>query len=146
MVLGYVTQTEKRIRAEGASIASIVSRVELRSGLSKAMALVCDAIVRLYDANRALLVIHEIGSDRVWLWEGARLIAGSSAPLRITALDSGSVPTYLFAPAATAWHAIRRRDDRLDVVALDRGRRAKPPAAARPSRTDSWRPPARFTR
>ena len=119
VVLGYVTQTEKRIRAEGASIASIVSRVELRSGLSKAMALVCDAIVRLYDANRALLVIHEIGSDRVWLWEGARLIAGSSAPLRITALDSASVPTYLFATTATAWHAIRRRDDRLDVVALD---------------------------
>ena len=59
VVLGYVTQTEKRIRAEGASIAAIVSRVELRSGLSKAMALVCDAIVRLFDANRAILVIHE---------------------------------------------------------------------------------------
>ena len=54
VILGYVTQTEKRIRAEGASIAAIVGRIELRTGLSKAMALVCDAIVRLYDANRAI--------------------------------------------------------------------------------------------
>jgi len=44
VLLGYVTQTEKRIRAEGASIAAIVSRVELRTGLSKAMALVCMAL------------------------------------------------------------------------------------------------------
>ena len=120
VLLGYVTQTEKRIRAEGASIAAIVSRVELRTGLSKAMALVCDAIVRLFDANRAILVIHETASDRVWLWEGGRLNPGPTVPLRVTALDRNSLDTYLFAPISTAWHAIRRRDDRLDVVALDR--------------------------
>ena len=133
VLLGYVAQTEKRIRAEGASIAAIVSRVELRSGLSRAMALVCDAIVRLFDANRAILVVHETASDRVWSWEGARLIAGSTPALRANALDPGSLATYLFAPTATAWHAVRRRDDRLDVVALDReGARSHQPGPAIP--------------
>jgi signal transduction histidine kinase len=134
-LLGYVTQTEKRIRAEGASIAAIVGRIELRSGLSKAMALVCDAVVRLFDANRAILVIHEAATDRLWSWEGARLAAGSTVPLRITPLDQDSVETYFFAPAPTAWHAVRRCDDRLDVVALDReGARSRQPPPAIPER------------
>jgi signal transduction histidine kinase len=135
VLLGYVTQTENRMRVEEASIAAIVSRVELRLGLSKAMALVCDAVVRLFDANRAILVIHEAATNRVWSWEGARLIAGSSAPLRVSALDPGSRDTYLFGPASTAWHAVRRPDDGLDVVALDphgsRSRQA-PPAIPEP--------------
>ncbi len=131
VLLGYLTQTEKRIRAEGASIAAIVSRIELRMGLSKAMALVFDAIVRLFDANRAILVIHEIASDRVWSWEGARLHAGSTVPLRVAALNPGTLDTYLFAPDSTAWHAVRRSDDGLDVVTIDReGARTRelPPA------------------
>ena len=78
------------------------------------------------------MVIHEVASDRVWSWEGARLVGGSTA-------RSGSPPSIrerrdvLFAPAATAWHAVRRRDDRLDVVTLDRdGARSRQPPPAIP--------------
>jgi hypothetical protein len=137
VILGYVTQTERRIRTEADSIAAIVNRVELRSGLSKALALVCDAMVRIFDANRAILVVRDVASDRVWSWEGARLVAGGAKALQPTVLDTARQDTFLFAATATAWHAVRRPDDRLDVVP---GRRR------RPSRRDSSRPSVRFTR
>jgi signal transduction histidine kinase len=119
VLLGYMAQTEKRFRAEAATIGAIVGRVELRSGLTQTITQVLDATVRLFAAKRAVLVVHEITTGRIASWEAGPRTDPSGPSLRVTPLDERSVGTYLFAPSAAAWHAIRR-GARLDVVALDR--------------------------
>jgi signal transduction histidine kinase len=121
ILLAYIAQAEKRLRAEADTLAGIVSRLELRLGLKNTMAVVFDAVVRLVGADRALLVVREVSSGHVSLWEGGRNTGPSSAP-RVTRLDARRFESFMVAPGAAAWYAVRRVKprERLDIVALGR--------------------------
>ena len=123
VVTGYLVQTQKQSRTEAVSIANTMSRADVRVGLKRTMSEVFDAIFKLFDPNRALLVVHEVASDQVYMWDVRRSSEGSVPSVRVSEIASDRLPTYMFAPSAGAWHAVRRngsRGERLDVVALDR--------------------------
>jgi signal transduction histidine kinase len=119
ILLAYIAQTEKQLRNEAATLASLVSRIELRLGLKHTMAVVFDAVVELAGADRALLVVREVSSGKISLWEGGRQGDGNAAP-RVTAIGTHSFEHYKVAPDVAGWYAVRRttRRERLDVVAL----------------------------
>jgi len=73
------------------------------------------------------------------MWEAGRCVEGSAREIRSKLLESDSLPTYMFAPAAAAWHARRggRGGERFDVVALDRG-------GSRLSNPEGWAFPPEF--
>jgi signal transduction histidine kinase len=122
VLLAYIAQAEKQLRSESATLAGIVSRIELRLGLKHTMAVVFDAVVRLVDADRVLLVVREVSSGQVSLWEGGRHAGGSTAAPRVTPLDSRRFEPFMVAPGAGAWYAVRRTAsrERLDIVAQAR--------------------------
>jgi signal transduction histidine kinase len=122
VLTGYLAQSEKQFRSEVIAIGAIVGRADVRAGFKKTMAAVFDAVLRLFDAHRLVLVVHEEDSDHVFMWEAGRSSEGSAQPVHTSRLESTSLPTYLFAPAAATWHAVRRgaRRKRWDVVALNR--------------------------
>ncbi len=119
VLLAYIAQAEKQLRTDAAALAAIVSRVELRLGLKHTMAVVFDAVVRLVDADRALLVVREVSSGQVSLWEGGRYTGASTPAPRVTPLDARRFEPFMIAPAASAWYAVRRNKprERFDVVA-----------------------------
>ena len=121
VLLAYFAHTEKQARTEAATLAAVMSRLDLRLGLKHTMGIVFDAVVRLLDADRALLVVRETSTGRVSLWEGGRLSGHSAQSLRVTPLDERGLESYMFAPAAAAWYAAARGavGGRLDVMALD---------------------------
>src|SRR5204863_2266153 len=104
VALAYVTQAEQQFRAEAAALGAVVSRVQLRSGLKDTMGAVIDAVVRLADANRALVIVHEIGTGRVSMWEGGRLTGPSARPVQVTQMGPRSLQHYMFSPDVAAWH------------------------------------------
>jgi signal transduction histidine kinase len=108
-------------RTEAATLAAVVSRVQMRLGLKHAMDVVFDALVRALDAKGALVVVRETSNGRVSLWEGGRLAGPAAQPLRVIELDARSMEHYMFAPAAAAWFAVKRSPGagQLDLVALD---------------------------
>jgi signal transduction histidine kinase len=122
ILLAYIAQAERRLRGEAATLAAIVSRIELRHGLKHTMGVVFDSVVRLVDADRALLVVREISSGQVSLWEGGLNTGAASSAPRVTRLESRRFEPFMVAPAAGAWYAIRRSKprERLDIVALGR--------------------------
>jgi signal transduction histidine kinase len=122
MVTGYLAQSEKRFRSEAVSIAAIMGRADVRVGLKRTMAAVFDAIFPLFDARRAVLVIAENATDHVFVWSAERAAKGTLPAIDTSRLEPDELPTYMFAPAAAAWHAAKRRGtpDRWDVVAIDR--------------------------
>jgi signal transduction histidine kinase len=121
ILLAYIAQTEKQLRNEAATLASLVSRIELRLGLKHTMAVVFDAVVGLVGADRALLVVREVSSGKISLWEGGRQGDGHAAP-RVTAIGTHSFEHYKVAPDVAGWYAVRRTTprERLDVVAVAR--------------------------
>jgi signal transduction histidine kinase len=121
ILLAYIAQTEKQLRNEAATMASLISRIEVRLGLKHAMTVVFDAVVRLTGADRALLVVREVSSGKISLWEGGLHTDSNSGP-RVTAIASQNFEHYMVAPGAGAWYALRRttRSERLDILALGR--------------------------
>jgi signal transduction histidine kinase len=140
VLTGYLAESEKQFRAEIAAVADIISRADVRAGLKQTMAAVFDGLLRLFNANRALLIVHETGTDQLFLWEAGRRVEGSAQEIRSQRIESDSLPIFMFAPAAVAWHAVRRGSgggERLDIVALDRG-------GSRLGNSDRWTLPPEF--
>jgi signal transduction histidine kinase len=140
VLTGYLAETEKQFRSEITAIADIISRADVRAGLKQTMAAVFDALLRLFEANRVLLIVHETRTDQLFMWEAGRRVEGSVQEVRSMRLESDSLPTFIFAPEAAAWHAVRRggRDgERFDVVALDRG-------GSRLGNPERWTLPSEF--
>jgi signal transduction histidine kinase len=121
ILLAYIAQAEKQLRNEAGELASVASRIELRLGLKHTMTVVFDAVVRLVEADRALLVVREVSSGKISLWEGGRQTEANVAP-RVTPIGSQSFEHYMVAPVAGAWYAVRRTTprERVDIVALAR--------------------------
>ena len=126
VLTGYLAQSEKRLRLEVSAIAAIAGRADVRGGVTKTMAAVYDGVLRLFDAHRALLVIHDRTADHVYLWETGRTPPGE---VKSTRLHRERLSTFMFMPDATAWYADRRsgHEGQCDVLALDaRGARMAP--------------------
>jgi signal transduction histidine kinase len=133
---GYLAHHEKQFRAEATAITAILSRTDVRAGLKRTMASAFDALLRLFDAKRAVLVVREHGADQVSLWEAVRSDDGG-AQVHSVRLEPDALPAFMFEPDAAAWHVVRRsRGDRTDIVAVDRdGKRQL---------AESWSFPAEF--
>jgi len=122
VLTGYLAQSEKQFRGEATAIAAILSRADARAGLKPTMTAVFDSLLQLFGAKRALLVVRENSSNQVFLWEANRSGAGTTAAIHFANLEPNNLATYMFAPEAAAWHAVRRRasrGDRCDIVAVD---------------------------
>jgi signal transduction histidine kinase len=109
VLLGYLAEAEKRLRAEDVFVARLISKARVDVGLRGTMQTVLGETLRLFLAPRALAVVQQASSGRVFIWEshllenGSHSIAGSEA-----APDERR--QYLVALPAQATYAQRRRD------------------------------------
>jgi signal transduction histidine kinase len=130
ILTGYLAQTEKQFRSEAIAIVDIVGQADVRAGLKQTMAAVFGTLLRLFNARRIMLVVHEKSANQFFRWEASPAVDGSVPEVRYERIESDTLSTYLFSPAALEWHAVWRRSkrgERLDIVALDRaGSRVKP--------------------
>ncbi len=141
VLLGYLAEEEKQLRAETAVAARIVSRAQSAASLRANLQSALQEIIRVYGARRALLAVHERASERIFLWE-ARLVAVGPSPEIVLALreaEGSQRGVLLSALPGDVWYAVRDADhsQRFSLVALDaQGRRlrevdpALPPAVA----------------
>ena len=124
ILTGYLAQSEKQFRSEATAIAAIVSQADVRAGLKQTMAAVLGTLLRLFNANRILLVVHQKTTNQSFRWDARRALEGSVPDVRYERLELDNLSTYMFSPGAAEWHAVRRRSlrgERLDIVGLDRG-------------------------
>lgn len=115
-LLGYLGEEEKRLRAEIAAIARIISRVQSEAGLRGALRVVFDEILRIFDSRHALLALEEATTGRAYLWRAAREEKSGEVATGSSELDSRERPTYFFEPPGQTWHAARRRSSRREPV------------------------------
>lgn len=117
LLLGYLAEQQKTLRAERAMIARVLGAIRVEKGLTGAFQGIMEEVVKMYGARRILCAWQETNSYRVFLSE----VQASGA--EVSRLQWLEVPpearsAYLEASPADACFVARSKGG-LDLVALD---------------------------
>ena len=125
LLLGYLAEQQKHLRAEKALVTGILSRVRVEAGLTGTMQQIFNETMSMYGASRLIVASQEAHSHRVFVGELDK--AKGSAPAEFRWLESGprDAKTYLDAFPGNACYA-SIDGDRWSTLALDQSGNAVP--------------------
>ncbi|HEX5069280.1 MAG TPA: histidine kinase [Vicinamibacterales bacterium] len=107
LLLGYLAETGRLLRAEGAAIVHLLRRVRVDLSVTRALTTVANEAVRMLNAKQLLLVVEEVTTKRVFRWDTRRGWSLASTTVRgePSAIDR---PTYFFGPADHGLAIVKR--------------------------------------
>jgi signal transduction histidine kinase len=119
LLLGYLAEQQKHLRAEKAIVNRILSQVRVEAGLNGTMQQIFYEIISMYSATCLLVASQDSHSHRIFLGEVS--VSPNRAPSELRWLDSwpGEAESYLEGFPGEACYT-SCSGDRLSVVALDR--------------------------
>jgi signal transduction histidine kinase len=130
LLLGYLAEQQKHLRAEKAVITGTLAKVRVEAGLTGTLQQIFEEVLGMYGASRALVVSQERHSHRVFLGE---LRSSSQPPPEFQWLDSEprQANTYLADFPGDVCHAVKD-GERWSTLALDREGNAVPVSNTEP--------------
>jgi signal transduction histidine kinase len=129
LLLGYMSENQKRLRAERAVITRVLGSTRVEAGLTGTLETILGEMLNMYAAERVLTASQEVNSYRVFLGEIGRASDGLG-PLRWREATPETEAAYHLDSQADALYA-KRNNGAHDALILDRsGRRLReiPPA------------------
>ncbi len=118
LLLGYMSENQKKVRAERAVITRVLSSTRVEAGLTGTMQQILGEMTSIYGASRVLSASQETHSYRVFLAEVSRGTEGTEALRWREALPENE-KVYLFDSPADAVYASHRGNG-FQAVLLDR--------------------------
>ncbi len=118
LLLGYMSENQKKVRAERAVITRVLSSTRVETGLTGTMQQILGEVTSIYGASRVLSASQETHSYRVFLAEVSRGTEGTEALRWREALPENE-KVYLFDSPADAVYASHRGNG-FQAVLLDR--------------------------
>ncbi len=131
LLLGYLAEQQKQLRAEKAVIARILGKVRVEAGLSGTLQEIVGELLVMYGAERALIASQEATGNRVYVGE-MLLRNGEASFFRWLDPASSDHDTYLFDyPAETSyvWRNGREGNGSYMLVGLDHSGQKLPSAS-----------------
>ncbi len=124
LLLGYLAEQQKQLRAEKAVVARILGKARVETGLSGTLQEIVGELLVMYGARGALIASQEANSHRVFVGE-MRLLADNT-PSVFRWLDSSPSDRemYLYdSPAETcyAWRSRGKGGGHFTLLGLDKG-------------------------
>jgi len=107
LLLGYLAEQEKQLRAERAVIARVSGQARVEEGLAGTLKNILAEVLSVYGAQRALVASQETNSHRVFVGEVQSNGSGSSDLRWLESLPSDR-ETFLFESEADSALAMRR--------------------------------------
>ena len=117
LLLGYMSENEKKLRAERVVITRVLSSARVEAGLTQTMQEILGEVLNLYGARRVLSASQEVNSYRVFLADVHRSSDGTHI-LRWRDALPDTEAAYLFDSRADALYAWRN-GKRVESVLLD---------------------------
>jgi len=116
LLLGYLSEQQKRLRAEKAVVTSMLAKVRVEAGLTGTLHQISSQILGMYAARRLLVASQEIHSRRTFLGE----LRNEDVASDFTWLNSGprEAKSYLEDFPGEVCYASREKD-RWYLIALD---------------------------
>ena len=118
LLLGYLAEQQKQLRAEKAVIAQVVSRVRVEAGLTGTLQDIAGALLNMYGAEQVLIASQESSSHHIFLGE-LSLRGKQVTPFRWLNTPPSDKETYLYESVVAASHARRRSDGQLVLAGLN---------------------------
>jgi len=122
LLLGYLAEQQKQLRAEKAVVARIVGKARVEAGLAGTLQEIASELLSTYGAKLALIASQEANSQHVFVGEARDL--GSEDPAVFRWLDSAPSDreTFMYdCPATTcyAWRTDADEPERFSILGLD---------------------------
>jgi len=117
LLLGYLSQQQKRLRAERALVTGMLAKIRVEDGLTGTMQQIFQQIVGIFGAHHLVIASQEIHSHRSFLGE---MRNDKGSPSDFVWLDSGAKEARYYLeefPGEVCYAA--RQQGRWSVVALD---------------------------
>lgn len=118
LLLGYLAERQKHLRAEKAVITRTLAKVRVEAGLTGTLQQIFEEVLEMYGASRVLVASQESHSHRIFLGE---LCRNGRTPAEFQWLDSDprQAGTYLYDFPGNVCHAAKE-GARWSTLALDR--------------------------
>ena len=118
LLLGYLAEQQKRLRAERAVIARVLGRVRVEAGLTGTLQDILHELLAMYGARRALIASQETNKYRVFVGD-LELQESGLAQLHWLESSPSDRETYLYESVADACLGVRK-DTSYQCLLLDR--------------------------
>lgn len=121
LLVGYLSDSERRRRAEALAVSRMLRDVRMGQSMDDAFGEVLRATVRLFRARRALLVMHDQKSGRTFVRDAPPAKATMPQGALAREVTDSESEGYLFPLPSPSLHAVRQRfgDGSYSVVAVD---------------------------
>src|SRR5436305_6345310 len=118
LLLGYLAEQQKQLRAEKAVVARVLGKARVEAGLSGTLQEIVGELISMYGARAALIASREANSHRVFV--GEMRLGSRTAFQWLDPLPSDR-ETYLYSfPAETYYASVSNRQGAFSLVGLDR--------------------------
>jgi signal transduction histidine kinase len=118
VLLGYLAEQQKHLRAEKAVVTGILSRVRVEAGLTGTIQQIFNAVLSMYGASRLVVASQESHSHRVFVGELDMGSGGAASEFRWLESAPRDAKTYLDEFPGDVCYATND-DGRWSTVALD---------------------------
>jgi signal transduction histidine kinase len=119
LLLGYLAENEKQLRAEKAGLTRTLGLARVDLGLTGTLREILGELLRLFASSSALLVVEESHSSKLFACRVSALANGRAEVQWLEAGTSNRENYFFFSPAA-AWYATQRsRADSFGLLALN---------------------------
>ena len=118
LLLGYLAEQQKRLRAERAIIARVLGRARVEAGLTGTLQDILGELLQMYNAPRALIASQETNKYRVFVGD-LKTVDGGLGQLRWLESLPTDRETYLYESEADA-SLVTRNGENHQLVSLDR--------------------------
>ena len=118
LLLGYLAEQQKHLRAEKALVTGILSKVRVEMGLTGTMQQIFSEALSMYGASRLVVAAQEAHSHRVFVGELNRPSNGTTSEFHWLESGPRDAKTYLDDFPGTVCYASTERD-RFSILALD---------------------------
>jgi len=118
LLLGYLAEQQKRLRAERAIIARVLGRARVEAGLTGTLQDILGELLQMYSAPRALIASQETNKYRVFVGD-LKTVDGGLEQLRWLESLPTDRETYLYESEADA-SLVMRNGENHQLVSLDR--------------------------
>src|SRR5581483_10249289 len=127
LLLGYLAEQQKHLRAEKAVLTGILSHIRVEAGLTGTMEQIFGEIIAMYGATRLMVASQEIHSKRVFVGEMSQATGNARAEFRWLESGARDAKTYLENyPGEVSYASWDEQHDEWNPVALDHSGHAVP--------------------